>query len=125
MSNINTDDNILLEVLNNKVDRDFNNVNPSDTARKEIMRWGIPDYSRGVSIQTPYTMPYDGYVLIVRGGGKSLVSLYVDGVLVGSNNSNTSNEGGSITCFAAKESVVTWGDNGNVTNRIVFPLRGS
>ncbi len=37
------------------------------------------------------------------GGGKSLVSLYVDSVLVGSNNSNTSNEGGSITCFAAKK----------------------
>ena len=50
----------ILEALNDKVDRDFNNMNPSQSAKTTIIGYGIPDYSSQASITLPYTATEDG-----------------------------------------------------------------
>lgn len=57
------------ELFNNKVDLNFNNMNPSQTAKNTIVEWGMPDYSAGVDVtnsflsgQKTYTPPVNGYL---------------------------------------------------------------
>ena len=68
------------ENLTNKVDLNFNNMNPSQTAKNTIVGWVIPDYSAGVAVSlngvsTTFTVPIDGF-LFVQGqsipGGKTV-----------------------------------------------------
>ena len=40
------------EQLANKVDTNFNNMNPSQTAKNTIVGWGMPDYTTKVVIPT-------------------------------------------------------------------------
>ena len=58
-------------------------------------------------------------VLIVRGGGGSYVSLYVDGIRVDGNYSNTTSEGGCMFAFVKKGSTVTW-NTGNISDTPTF-----
>ncbi len=53
-----------VELFNGKVDLNFNNINPSQTAKNTIVGWGMPDYSAGVDItsNTSYTCPSCGYL---------------------------------------------------------------
>lgn len=44
------------ELFNNKVDLNFNNMNPSQTAKNTIVEWGIPDYSAGVDYANDTTV---------------------------------------------------------------------
>lgn len=98
-------------------------VSFSTTSQEYLNRQAIPNYSAGVSISTGYVAPSNGYVTVVRGSGSSGVCLYVDGVQVDSNESNTSNEGGTIAAFVAKGSTVTW-TTGNISSSTFFPLIG-
>ena len=89
----------------------------------DLVGWGIPDYSSSIAISSGYVAPSNGYVYIVRGGGSSFVTLYVNGVAVDSNYSNTSNEGGGLSAFVAKGSTITW-DTGNISSSVFFPCIG-
>ena len=46
------------EQLANKVDINFNNMNPSQTSKNTIVGWGMPDYDAGVEVSYPYTAEY-------------------------------------------------------------------
>lgn len=105
--------------LNAKVDLDLDNMTPSATAKETIVGWGIPDYTAGVAISTGYVAVSNGMVLIVRGGGSGGVSLFVDGVRVDGNYSNTTNEGGCLFAFVKKGSTVTW-NTGNISDAPTF-----
>ncbi len=53
------------ELFNGKVDLNFNNMNPSQTAKNTIVEWGMPDYSAGISVtyplsKNPFTAPCHG-----------------------------------------------------------------
>lgn len=55
------------ELLNAKVDLNFNNMNPSQTAKNTIAGWGLPDYSAGVDYAnntTVHTAPSNGVLEI-------------------------------------------------------------
>lgn len=54
------------ELFNGKVDLNFNNMNPSQTAKNTIVAWGMPDYSAGVSKSANeiYTASYDCFVAV-------------------------------------------------------------
>lgn len=60
------------ELFNNKADLNFDNMNPSQTAKDTIIGWGVPDYSAGEdrSWQTSYKEDVDGYAW-ARGTGTS------------------------------------------------------
>ncbi len=51
------------ELFNGKVDLNFDNMNPSQTAKDTIISWGMPDYSAGIDIGTAdkYEALVDGY----------------------------------------------------------------
>lgn len=57
------------EALNDKTDRDFNNMNPSALSKETVVGWGMPDYTAGMAVSVPtssttYTAPSAGvYVL--------------------------------------------------------------
>lgn len=105
--------------LNAKVDLDFDNMTPSATAKETIVGWGIPDYTAGVAISSGYVAVSNGMAMIVRGGGSGGVSLFVDGVRVDGNYSNTTNEGGCLFAFVKKGSTVTW-NTGNISDTPTF-----
>lgn len=107
------------ELFNGKMDVSLSNMNASASAKETIVGWGIPDYTAGVSISSGYVAVANGMVLIVRGGGGSYVSLYVDGIRVDGNYSNTTNEGGCMFAFVKKGSTVTW-NTGNISDTPTF-----
>ena len=87
--------------------------------KTEIASWGIPNYAAGISISSGYVAESNGMVKIIRGIGSGAVSLYVDGVVVDGNYSNTSSEGGVLKADVKKGSTVTW-DTGNITDTPTF-----
>ena len=55
------------ELFNGKADLNFNNMNPSQTAKNTIVDWGLPDYSAGVDYAndtTVHTAPSNGVLEI-------------------------------------------------------------
>lgn len=64
------------EALNDKTDRDFNNMNPSSLSKETIVSWSMPDYDAGVAISLPYTCPTDGYVRLTHGASTNAYATY-------------------------------------------------
>lgn len=52
------------ELFNNKVDLNFNNMNPSQTVKNTIIGWGMPDFSSRITIpyNTSIQLPCDAVV---------------------------------------------------------------
>lgn len=71
----------ITEALNDKTDLDFNNMNPSATAKQTIVGWGMPDYSAGVSItaNSDYTCLANGFVFVTHYGTSGSGTLTVNG----------------------------------------------
>lgn len=49
------------EALNDKVDLDFNNMNPSSTSKNTIVGWGLPDYSNVTTLDINTPSPFDAW----------------------------------------------------------------
>lgn len=84
MSDVNTNIGVILEALNDKTDRDFNNMNPSATAKETIVGWGMPKYDAGVSKTSGSSAPSKGWA--VAFGHNANVQMYVNGVQVAEGN---------------------------------------
>ena len=55
------------ELFNSKVDLNFSNMNPSQAARKSIIKWIMPNYSAGITYAndtTVHTAPSEGVLVI-------------------------------------------------------------
>lgn len=63
MSDVNTNIGVILEALNDKTDRDFNNMDPSTLSKETMVEWGMPDWDSAVQITLPYTAPSNGYIV--------------------------------------------------------------
>ena len=68
-------------LFNGKMDLDMSNMNPSQTAKQTVVGWGMPDFSRAISV-TPlssgssYTARVTGWVQIIgSSGGNRLATL--------------------------------------------------
>lgn len=100
------------ELFNGKVDLNFNNMNPSQTAKNTIIGWGMPDYSAGVSKSANeiYTASYDCFVAVSQvvrniagGAGISLYDTNNNLILVQNNTCpNTSESANSASLFIPK-----------------------
>lgn len=70
------------EALNDKTDRDFNNMNPSSLSKETVIDWGTPDFDNVVKIglmnnNDTYTVPMDGYVFLTA-ASNNFASYYFD-----------------------------------------------
>ena len=95
MSDVNTDTGVILEALNDKADRDLNNINLSATAKQTIVGWGIPDYDSAVSLSAP-TTSYQDYTA-TKPCMIELLCFYMAGVLTYKINNHEYNIGGNTT----------------------------
>ena len=87
MSDVNTDTGVILEALNDKADRDLNNINPSQTVKETIVGLGMPDYSAMVSKTkgTSYTAEKYGFLIgsdTYGSTGGASAYVYINGVNV-------------------------------------------
>lgn len=121
-------------LLTQKMDADATNATSTtvntliskadSTAKQTIDGWGIPNYSAGISISSGYVATSNGFVTIRRGTGSAYVYLYVNGIQVDSNESNTSNEGGTLSAFVQKGATVTWTTTNITGTPTFYPLIG-
>ncbi len=68
------------EVLVDRVDINFNNMNPSRTAKNTIVGWGMPNYSASVSMTSGSSAPKNGWAIAL--GADANVVYSVNGVSV-------------------------------------------
>lgn len=112
------------EALNNKTDRDFNNMNPSSLSKQTIVGWGMPDYSAGISVTIPFTATSDGVLKINTNG-------YWYGYINGGDMRNGINlvsaGGGDQTGdFILSEGTIITLREGSGTNTLTFyPMKGT
>ena len=107
--------------LNGKADADLSNINASQSVKNTIVAWGIPDYSAGVSISSPYTVTTLGLVVCRDSATPGWAEISVNGEQF--ENAMSGNVYGAF--FAAV--FVDVGDtvtivNGNAT---FYPLKGA
>lgn len=120
------------ELFNNKVDLNFDNMNPSQTAKDTIISWGMPDYSAGIDISTftsssnQFTAPCDGYIIW---SPKTAHAAYINNILA------TGYQGGSdlgiamhaVTYLIPKNT--KWYATGYIDtsamNNKFFPMKGA
>lgn len=120
------------ELFNNKVDLNFDNMNPSQTAKDTIISWGMPDYDNGIGIvtgpasQLNYTAPSDGVIygaLQTVNATGTLGSLLVNNNIVASTVSYTGNPYCPTTTFVNKGDVIT--TDCLIYKTYFYPLKGA
>lgn len=117
----------VLEALNNKADRDFNNIS-SDT-KNMVIGWGMPDYDSGISI-TSYTSSDNQFVApcdgIIYWGGTLKYACYLNGIKANCF-SSSDNAGGNNKTFILNEGNTFYAtgylDNSEINN-CFFPFKG-
>lgn len=115
------------ELFNGKVDLNFDNMNPSQTAKDTIISWGMPDYSNAISGGTSYTAPCDGFVKIYCGapGGSSqyTCTITIDGLNLGTWYLNSSNIFSPMYPISKGQTVTI---SGTASKSITFfPMKGA
>ena len=95
----------------------------SKNNKDEIISWGMPDYSAGVTLTIPYTAPCNGYVLFSQ-QSNSASQIKIDGALVGS----TAGGAGAQFYFMrpiCKGQQITSNNTGGGFGITFFPLKGA
>lgn len=72
--------------LNGKADTDLSNINASQSAKNEIISWGLPDLSHGITYAndtTVHTAPSDGYILLSGRANSGSLTFYINGINIG------------------------------------------
>ena len=120
--------------LNGKADVDLSNLNASQNAKNEIISWGMPDYSAGVSKswETSNYADTSGYI-VTRGSGTGASACFV--IQISLDNSNwieisriyiPTNGGDSGGIFPVEKGCY-WkagGAAGGQTNLTFYPMKG-
>lgn len=113
----------VVQLQNGKADKDLGNIsNVTSSAKNTIIGWGIPDYSSGSTLTSPYTAPSDGFVYL---------SVYSqDGYWAATIGGNTVAEGGgSYNQRDATLVPVSSGDvisfSAGTVSVIFYPLKGN
>jgi len=117
--------------LNGKADRDLSNMSASQSAKNEIISWGMPDYDNGIyvgeSIQNlNYTAPADGIICgslqtVNTSGTRGY--LYINGHIVASTVSYSGTPYCPTTTLVNKNDVIT--TNCYIANVYFYPLKGA
>lgn len=95
------------ELFNGKVDLNFNNMNPSQTAKNTIVGWGMPDYSASVAVTMPYTAPSNGWFVASNQATSTIVK--INNVQVAMGSWAAGSWSGNLNCqiMVAKGDVIT------------------
>lgn len=117
------------EALNNKVDLDLNNANPSVVAKTKIVAYGIPDYASPTIISgNEFVAPCAGLVLFEAGatvqngaGG----AIQVNGVSVDYLSTTSCTVVTRKIAWADEDDVVAFRDGAQGNSKIFFPLKGT
>lgn len=109
------------EALNDKLDLDLGNA--TTTTKETIGSCGIPDYSKGISVSSPYTTTFPCYVTAeIQINGWESVILYADDVLVSKGvNHDSGSRPEFISGFVDAGIVIRNNKNGNMA---IYPLKG-
>lgn len=111
--------------LSSKMDTDMSNMNASSTAKETIVGWGMPDYSSGVSMTSPYTTPCDGYLFIQTFNGTQRWETTINSQV----HYYTAVGSSTITCatwnIINKGVTVTKNNSGHDDVAIFYPLKGT
>lgn len=123
------------ELFNGKVDLNFNNMNPSQTAKNTIISWVMPDYSAGISLQTStteltYTAPTKGVAILHLAGG---TNRYITNITVNNNPLPYPSkvDSGEYRCIyyipLDREDVldIKYNSNATVKTSYFYPLKGA
>lgn len=115
------------ELFNEKMDLDMSNMNPSQTAKQTIVGLGIPDYTAGVTISSPYTATEHCFVSLIghKQNASGDISVSINGTQVSyfvNGNSNT--QGYSSWFYLAKGDTITYSSTRGFDSQLVFPLKG-
>lgn len=123
-ASVEIDINKVYEDLNLKANSDLSNVASVARSFKEAsVGWGMPDYSAGVSIELPYTAPFNGFLLVHFTFNSGNAYLYV-------NNIKIQEVGGGATAGMDYMIPVSKGDNitrsttSTYYNGVFYPVKG-
>lgn len=126
------------ELFNGKVDLNLNNMNPSQTAKRTLIGYGLPDWSAGIDITPPqssskYTCPSDGVYCfcLLPSANNALTSLYVNGTktAIGIHNSSTGNNNKDAIIVYLQKNDQIYFDGGfsssGLYSSTFYPLKGA
>ena len=105
--------------LNGKADVDLSNISASQSAKNEIISWGMPDYANGVTFTGTITLPCAALIWSGNGGNGSWVGcgFYVNNILFYNSSTYTSN-----VCTIADKGATVQAYEGTC---IYYPLKGA
>ena len=109
--------------LDGRANTDLSNL--SDIGKITVSSYGMPDYSSGVAVTSPYTATYDCiFVPIVKGNAAAL-DIVVDGMTVGregTQGTNAIDQGHQY--LIPKGSVLTFTATGSLSTYTVYRTKG-
>lgn len=107
------------EAFNEKMDGDATNATAS--GKENVVGWGMPDYSSGVSVNFPFTAPSKGFIIGNADNNNASIGISINGVSVG-----TISPYETFVCLPIdKNDVFTRASNFEGYNRLVFyPMKG-
>ena len=108
----------LQTAVQNKAEKDFSNATPAQSFINKSMAWGVPDYSAGVSVDSPYTAPTAGLFVAFCTSGEDYITF--GGVDIGMRFSANNH----AAVFVQAGDVVQVAGTGPATCKF-FPLKGA
>lgn len=109
----------LQTAVQNKAKKDFSNATPGQDFINKSIGWGLPDYSAGIAVTSPYTAPKPGlFVAMAAGSG-------IDAITVnGANTGIQSSAGNSAIVVVSAGDEITVSGTAPATYKF-FPLKGA
>lgn len=112
-----------MTALGGKANVALDNVSPAQSFKDMSIGWGMPDYSAGVSVELPYTAPYNGFFMAHLTYNAGNIYLYV-------NNIKVQEVGGGATAGmdymlpVSKGDKITRSSTETYYNAIFYPCKG-
>ena len=110
-----------MSIVNNKIDIDMNNMNPSAYSKNIIEGWRDINYSAYIQIANNYTITKRGYVWGYNTANDANFALYVNGVYLGGGYTGHNGRYSAYAKVSAGD-VITIGGNGPVV--FFAPVKG-
>lgn len=105
--------------VQNKAEKDFSNAAPGQDFINKSIGWGLPDWSAGIAVTSPYTAPKPGlFIATCAGTG-------IDAITVNGDNTGMQfNAGNSASVIVSAGDVITVSSTAHATYKF-FPLKGA
>lgn len=110
--------------FNSKANADLSNLNANQTAKDTITTWGMPNYSKGISVSLPYTVTSSGFMFIQVTGYDSWHYATVNGKRIGASigYSGGKTVGNGVVFPVSAGDVIS---NSNAGGAYFYPMKGA